>query len=151
MNTDIVYGAFVDYYGNIPLTLIKQQENLFVYGVKVSSGLLDNKYIFVVSDTFLGPNTNLNNVNWISFQTRTTQDVHQVPEIHHYLTVAKKEMLKDVISFVERDRKKTEYYCELPIKITLIHDLKQQNSQQYPDKCLLFQALETYQCVVEVL
>jgi len=156
MSGDAVYGAFLDYYGNLPLKRIKQDQNFSVYAYSVGSGTLDNRYIFVVVPNGTRPlpeSTKLNNLDWVSFQTRSTQDHYPgIPSGQLMMSEDRKKALPDVINNIERTLEKSVYFTiELPVKITLIHDPKKNNTLQYPDTCKLYQALETYNCVVDLL
>jgi hypothetical protein len=159
MSLSDAYGAFVDYYGDIPLKLIRTDQGYDIYSCKISSGLSLNRYIFVVaksttqqSYTTLEENVvSLNKLDWISFQTRTTDDVHDVPTIAHFVNPDKKLKLSDDLNVVNRTKELTELSCSsLPLKVQLLHDLKKNNVYQYPDKCKFYQALETYNCIVEI-
>jgi len=149
-----VYGAFVDYYGDIKLQLIKVENNWAVYCAKVYSGLNQNRYIFaILPQSFdIGEETTLNKLDWISFQTRTTDEMHSVPTHHLYLDDNRKKMMPDKIIAVERTADETHYVTDsLPIKVRLLHDPKKNNYLQYPDQAFMYQALDTYRCVVDML
>ena len=156
MNQDkeTVYGAIIDYYGDINMRLIKNQDGWGIYAAKISSGLNLQRYIFVVVPSRLVrlQETNLNNLDWVSFQTRLTDEVYQVPTHNILLDNKRKKALEDRISVLERVKGETHYITHtLPIKIRLLHDPKKNNHLQYPDTLLLYQALETYRCVLEML
>ena len=151
-----LYGAFVDYYGNLPFKKLKQEQGYAIYAHSVGSGLSENRYIFIVVPQGIRPlpeTVNLNSVDWLSFQTRSTLDHHpNIPNSQLLLTEQRKNALPDLINCVERTKEQSRYFTnELPINITLVHDRKKNNTLQYPDKCKLYQALETYNCVIELL
>ncbi len=150
-----VYGAFVDYYGDIPLQKIKGDSGFVVYAYGVTSGLGYNRYIFVVVSQGvrqLPETTSLNRVDWASFQTRTTEEHYKVPSGALMLTDKRKEVLPDIINCIERTSDRTMYFTnELPVNITLVHDPKKNNTLQFPDQCKMYQALETYRCVVDLM
>jgi len=156
-NYEVVYGAFIDYFGDIEMGLIKTVGQHKVYASKISSGLLNqNRYIFVVvpqSRTYeLGNVETLNNLDWVSFQTRMTEEVHAVPEHGLYSTPERKKMLNDKVKVVERTKDETFYLTNsLPIRVRVLHDPKKKNSLQYPDEAYLYQLLESYRCVIELL
>lgn len=153
-STDTIYGAFIDYFGNVKMTKIKSSEGYAVYAVKVNSNLSDNRYVFAVvpDNRYLEKEIPLNNLNWVSLQTRTDPEFHKIPSVSLYLNEQRKNALSDILQVVERDQQKTVYMVQtIPIKVTLLHDPKQKNSLQFPDRCKLYQALETYNCVVELL
>lgn len=161
MSVSDVYGAFVDYYGDLPLKMIRSENGYDIYACKVSSGLSQNRFIFTVvynsqaKESFtplVSEVSSLNKLNWISFQTRTTDDNYDVPTVNHYSTPEKKYKLPDELNVITRDREITKYSCaSLPISINLVHDSRKNNMYQYPDTCKLYQALETYNAVVELL
>ena len=149
-----VYGAFVDYYGDLALRLIKNEDGWAVYAAKVYSGLNQNRYIFVIVPSRMVRNqeATLDQLDWISFQTRTTEDVYNVPQHNVFLDDARKKLMSDRIAVIERVQDETHYVTnDLPIKIRLLHDPKKNNHLQYPDEARLYQALETYRCVIELL
>lgn len=147
-----IYGAFNDFYNDIPLIKIKHSEGYSVYACKTVEGLRDNKYIFVVVPGNGPLQTSLNNVDWVSFQTRTTTESHKTPTVPIMLNEQRKLALNDILTCTNRTKERSEYFTrELPLKITLVHDPRKNNSLQYPDECRLYQALETYNCVVEMI
>ena len=149
-----VYGAFVDYYGDIKLRLIKVESGWAFYCAKAYSGLNLNRYIFVIvpQRLALGEEATLEQLDWVSFQTRTTDDVHPVPTHNLFLDENRKKMMPDKITSVDRTADETHYVTDsLPIKIRLIHDPKKNNYLQFPDQAFMYQALDTYRCVVDLL
>ena len=152
-----VYAAFVDYYGDIKLKVVKQEGGgqWTILAAKCQSYLNLNRYIFVVVPTRLvrAETMSLNELDWVSFQTRSIEESYPgVPTLQLHLTDERKKMLPERITVVDRDRDTTFYITDtLPIKIRLLHDPKKNNYLQYPDKAILFQALETFRCVVDLL
>lgn len=152
-NREEIYGALLDYYGDIALKQIKNDAGWIVYGARVHSNLNENRYIFVVVQGGIGIpiETTLNQLDWVSFQTRTTSEAYDVPVHNLLLDDSRKKVLTDEIQVVDRNENETQYICNLPCKIRLLHDPRKHNHLQYPDKALLYQALETYHCVIDLL
>lgn len=153
-STSDVYGAFIDYYGDISMHRIKNEQGWAIYAARIHSGLSQNRYIFAIvsSSSLSAERVTLNQIDWISFQTRTTDDIHDAPTHHLYVDSHRKSLLSDKIRARDRTKEETVYFTDsLPIKIRLLHDRKKNNYLQYPDQTLLYQALETYQCVIELL
>ena len=150
-----VYGAFVDFYGDITLEYIKTMEYKWVvYGAKAFSGLDQYRYIFVIVPSHLARDqkVTLNQLDWVSFQTRTTDDVHKVPTHQIFMNEKRQNTLSDHLIAVNRANDETHYITDsLPIKVRLLHDPKKNNHLQYPDKTKLYQALNTYRCVIDLL
>jgi hypothetical protein len=154
-NKEDVYGAFVDFYGDIKLVFIKNlEQNWVLYGTEIYSGLNQHRYIFVIVPARLAreQETTLNQLDWVSFQTRTTDDVYKLPTAQLFISETQKQALSDVIVAVNRTKEETQYITNnLPIKIRLLHDPKKNNYLQFPDKTLLYQALATFRCVIDLL
>lgn len=153
-NKEEIYGAFVDYYGDITLDKLKVEDNWTIYCTKMNSGLNSYRYIYVVVSNIMAPGqqATLNQLDWISFQTRETEELYKVSTTNFYLDDTKKKVLSDMITVNERTKTETIYYTDdLPIRIRLLHDPKKNNHLQYPDRAFLYQALNTYHCVVELL
>lgn len=154
MNRDRVYGAFIDFYGDIELGYIKTVDSWTVYGAQVYSGLNQYRYIFVIvpTHTAQGSKVTLDQLDWISFQTRTTNDLHQVPTHQIFMDEKRQKTLSDQLTVINRTIDDTSYVTDgLPIKVRLMHDPKKNNYLQYPDKIKLYQALNTYRCVIDML
>jgi len=153
MEYEQTYGAFVDYFGDIPLKKIKTVDGYTIYACKTLSGLVMNRYIYVIvkQTPFEKEYTTLAKLDWKSIQTRSTEDHLIVPEVHYTVNEEKKQMLNDKLNMIERKNDRTEYRTSLPVEIILLHDAKKKNSLQYPDSCLFYQAIETYNCCVNLL
>lgn len=136
------------------MKVIKSNDGWTVYCAKVQSGLNLNRYLFAIvpEKAYIGKESTLEQLDWVSFQTRSTEDAHDVPVYTFFLDDKRKRMLSDMITVIDRTVECTNYVTtNLPIKISLIHDKKKNNTLQYPDKAFLYQALETYNCVIEIL
>lgn len=151
VSKETVYGAFVDYFGDIKLSLIKNENGWSIYGARVHSNLNETRYIFAITHGFRQNEVTLNNLDWVSLQTRTSDENHNVPTHTLYLTPQRKELLNDKLTVVNRTNEQTEYITNLPIKVRLLHDPKKKNYLQYPDTTLMYNAIETYRCIIELL
>jgi len=150
---DFVYGAFTDYFGDIKMKKIKQENGYTVYATQTGTGLLYYRYIYAIVPTspIERDVETLMNLDWVSLQTRSTPDVLDVPKHEYTLTEKHRVACSDKLTCVNRTQDRTEYNTTMPIKITLLHDPKKHNILQYPDTCLLYHALETYQCIIELM
>lgn len=154
VSTEDVYGAFVDFYGDINMRIIKNENGWAVYAAKAFSGLNINRYVFAIvpSRMVRGEEATLDQLDWVSFQTRTTDEIHNVPTHHFYLDDTRKKTFADKITVVDRSVDETFYVTDsLPIKVRLMHDPKKNNYLQFPDQAFMYQALDTYRCVVDIL
>jgi len=149
-----VYKKFLEYFGDIRLSLFKRESGWCIYGIRVGTGLARYRYIFVIipEQKYQGDYASLSQLEWVSFQTRTTEEYHAtLDEINFFPTPEQKEALSDIISHIDRTSIKTTYVCDLPVSISLMHDPKKRNYLQYPDKAKLYQALDSFNCVIETL
>ena len=153
-NKESVYGAIVDYFGDLKLKLIKDTDGWYIYCAKIASGLNEQRYIYAISyyTPYLQSEMNLNDLDWVNFQTRTSDEILDVPSYNFSLNETKKKMLSDKIKVLNRTENESIYITDnLPIKIKLLHSKKNNNQLQYPDQALLYQALNTFQCIIETL
>lgn len=155
MNKEEIYNNFIKYYGDLELRRTKEiGKNWLVYSCKVKNFLTQNRYIHVVIkyDFNIPVKINLSNLEWLSFQTRTNDEyIENIEEYTLELNTNKKELFKEKIVLKDRNKEKTVYFSTLkPLKIELIHEAKKKNIFQYPDELKLYQALETYKCVINL-
>ena len=147
---NIVYEAFCDYFNNPIVTKIKNVEQFTVYMVKIFS-MIGNAYrylvLFVNRDyNNIGFKQPMKNVEWISLQTRTLEDFHDIP-VHKYRAVTNIPELKQSLHIKTRDEKQSIYECEnFPLVVTLLHTRKNY-IMQYPNNGNIASALETYQTI----
>jgi hypothetical protein len=153
MNDDL-YNSFLTYFGDVQLKKIKCDSGYCIYAASNKTGLSVPRYLFaVVPQRFSGAEmARLSELRWISLQTRTTNDIHAVPTYTHLLSETQKKTLPHNCKIIDRTKNESLYTTDnLPIKIKLLHESKKNNYLQYPDNCKLYQALETYNCVIELL
>lgn len=151
-----VYNVFDDYYGDLAMKLVRDDGEWRLYGARIESNLNEYRYLFAVVHSSKAPynvETTLRHLNWDSLQTRTTDEFHSNLPTHTLaLNDYKKGVLGQLLTVKNRSKEETEYYATgLPITVKLMHIIKKRNTMQYPDKVLLYQALETYHCVIEKL
>lgn len=151
-----MYELFVNYFGDIPLRRFRREPNYTIYACGVQSGLLENRMIYVVVPSrFAKAETmNLSELEWVSFQTRTTIDYF--PDLPKNSVIptrqAKEEMQKYLFHSVNRTETKTDYRSpNIPLEMSILNDTKRKNFLQCPDRANLAQALESYRCVIQML
>ncbi len=151
---DDLYARFVDYYSDPIATKIEERGQHSVYYVKIMSHLgYTSRYLVIIIPRNMDQmhqQRYLSELRWVSFQTRTLPADHPLrPQEQRRL---EKDPLKYKLQAHSRDEQKTDYYCQgPPVRVALLHDLKQKNTYQYPDNLLLSQALNSYECVVALL
>jgi len=145
-----VFKAFVEYFNNPLMVKIKNVSNFSMYCVKIYA-MLGNayRYLIVLTDRDfeeLGFKKHLNDIEWVSLQTRTLQEKHIVPT--HSYPKNLKPPLNDKISVQSRTEDASTYKAEkLPLVITLLNTRKN-NKHQYSPSGTIVSALETFQTII---
>lgn len=145
-----VYEAFTEYFNNPGLTKIKDVKEFSMYAVRIHA-MLGNaqRYliVFVPRDVRVkGSKENLENLKWVSLQTRTLEEIYHV-STHMYMA-KKQPPLNQKISITSQDEKQSSYIAEkFPLTITLLHT-KKNNVYQYHPTGSIVSAIETYQTII---
>lgn len=153
INTDIynknnIYELFVNYFNNPKMFKIKDIEHLSIYMSKTYCLLSrECRYIIVIvnkNEEKIMSYKRLNKIEWISLQTRTLFDNHDLPS--HSYTSTKKTPLNCDIYFKDKNNNSINYYCKkYPINIELLYTEK---NNEYQKEGTLISAIETYQTII---
>lgn len=145
-----VYDAFTEYFGNPVLTKIKNVNNYSVYMTRIHA-MLGNaiRYLILfveVDANALKTTKNMTDLEWISLQTRTLEDRHDLKP--HTYNARNMHPLTQKITIQTHDEKQSTYKAEsFPLVITLLHTRKN-NSFQYQPSGTIVSALETFQTII---
>ena len=145
-----IYEAFTDYFNNPVLTKIKNVDKYTVYMARIHA-MLGNAYrylvIFVERDVnMFGTTKKMDELTWISLQTRTLEDQHNLKP--HTYQAAQKPPLNQKINIQDRNEKQSTYHStDFHLVITLLHTRKN-NSYQYQPTGTIVSALETFQTII---
>lgn len=147
---DALYSYFDNYFNHPVMTKIKNVSDLSVYMSKTYC-LLTNECRYIV--TFVrqdynpvGTKKELKSLSWVSIQTRTLGDKHDLPP-HDYQPKAIGPLNKKIVRTKQTNEAST-YRCEgLPLTVTLLHT-KSDTDAEYQEYGNVISALETYQTVV---
>lgn len=145
-----IYEAFYEYFGDPVVTKIKNVHTYSVYMCHIHA-MLGKSYryliLFLQHDNFPnGIKKRMNECEWVSLQTRTLEDKHDLKP-HSYQTRVTPELSKK-INITHRDEKQSTYSCEdYPITVTLLHTRKN-NKYQYQPTGTIVSALETFQTII---
>jgi hypothetical protein len=147
---DALYGYFDDYFNHPTMVKIKNVSELGVYMSKTYCLLTNEcRYIIVfVNEDYqpAGTKQELKKLPWISLQTRTLSDKHNLPP-HDYQPKAIGPLNKKIVR-INKTNEASTYRCEgLPITITLLHT-KTDTDSEYQQYGNVITALETYQTVI---
>ncbi len=157
-NKERIYTEFANYFRNPLVTKIKDVEGFSVYMAKIYS-MLGNAYRYLVvfiqhSDVGkkeekgdIGSTKYLEECEWVSLQTRTLEDVHDIPT--HKYTITKRTPLMQKIRSVKIEDKSTVYDCDDydNLTVTLLHT-KDNCKYQYQSTGTIVSAIETYQTLI---
>lgn len=120
-----IYTLFVNYFDNITLTKVKNQENLGVWMARINSMLKKGYYYLIAitenDDENIGSTKSLEDIEWTCLQTKNLEEYHNLPTQGY--TIKREDPFNSKIEINKRDKKFSEYTCsKFPsVKITLIH------------------------------
>jgi hypothetical protein len=147
---DRMYEAFTKYFNNPTFTKIKDVNNHSMYMAK-NYCLLSKECRYIVVFTnkdsaSVGSLEELQYIRWISFQTRTLEDKHNLPP-HNY-TPNGNGLLAAPINRIKIDKESSTYSCQnFPITVTLLHT-STNSSSAYQDRGTVIAALETWNTII---
>lgn len=148
-----VYSIFSEYFGNPTMTKIKNIGEYSMYMVKIQAQLgIEFRYliIFVYKDTLVvGRREQLSKLSWVSLQTRTLTDNHDI--IVHSYNPRRLQGLMKTINLTTPNTGKYIYKVEdLPLTVTLLPKEKD-GDNQYTSSGTIVTALETYQTIINFM
>jgi hypothetical protein len=145
-----MYDAFTKYFSDPVMTKIKDVEKYTMYMSKTYC-LLSTEYRYIIAlvpqdINIIGFKKNLNELRWLSLQTRSLNDNHNLPQ--HYYVARRGSILDSEIYRIKTEDKASTYKCDrFPIIITLLHT---KGKNDYQDKGIIITALETYQTIIVI-
>jgi hypothetical protein len=146
-----VYEAFVEYFNNPVLTKIKNVSEFTVYMARIHS-MLGNSYryliLFVPRDVNVtGEEKVMKELEWVSLQTRTLEDQHDLKK-HSYNARQLKELTKKIRIDTRSEKQSIYKVDDYPLTVTLLHTRKN-NTYQYQPIGTIVSALETFQTIIK--
>ena len=151
--SDILYGYFDSYLNHPKMEKIKNVGDLSMYMAKTYC-LLSNECRYIIAFTAqdyypVKTQRSLAELSWVSLQTRTLSDNHDLPP-HHYQPKAAGPLKQPIVRTNVTEKCST-YRCEgLPIIVTLLHRKSNMSDYtlEYQEQGNLISALETYQTII---
>lgn len=150
---DAIYPLFVQYFGNPLMSKSKDIDDYSMYICKIDALLgIEYRYIiaFVYHDKILpGTQIRLSKLPWLSLQTRTLKDEHNLPP-HSYVPRRLSNLDKKIV-LTYKDSEQYVYKAEgLPIIVTLLpkDSTKSKSMMEYNNTGTIVNALETYQTII---
>lgn len=146
---DNVYSLFVEYFGDMTMTKIKDVEQFSAYYAKMQCSLINTfKYIVVFAlknNEKVMSEMKLSKLEWIYFQTRHLAENHRLK--NQMYNARRFEPLMKTISITERTKNGYVYsVADLPIIITLLP--KERGELDYQPSGNVVLALETFHTIV---
>jgi hypothetical protein len=146
---DNVYAAFIEYYGDLLFTKVKENDTHYIYMFKISCQLINvNRYLVAVVSRSLNNRNHilkLSELRWDSFQTRMLKENYNITEGSYRPN--KTQAITGNINMIDSNTQASKYKAEtLPINIMLLHKKRKINEYNANGKINL--ALETYQTIV---
>lgn len=146
---DSIYALFSSYFENPLMTKLKDVTGHSMYICKIHALLgIEFRYviIFVYKDEVpFGTQIRLSNLPWLSLQTRSLQEEHNIP--YHTYIPRRLQGLEQKISLIHKDFQQYKYKVEnLPLIITLLPKTK--NDMEYNNNGTLVTAIETYHTII---
>lgn len=149
---DYVYSIFLEYFGNLDMTKIKDVNDYSMYAAKIHCLLsTENRYLFIFTEKDENKQDTsipFSYFRWLILETRSLQDQHNIPPQNY-----KPRRLKSLmtpINMVSRNDKYYTYKAEnLPLQVTLL--AKKPKELEYQPKGNIVAALETYNTIISFL
>ena len=145
---DKMYTAFDNYFNHPVMVKIKDVNNHSMYMTKTAC-LLSNECRYIISflpkdDSPIGSKENMKNLRWVSLQTRSLPDKH---DLHSHGYQPKREgSLNVLIIRTSVTAEASTYKCEsFPLIVTLLH---KKTENDYQPRGNIIAALETYSTII---
>jgi hypothetical protein len=145
-----IYRMFSDYFENPKLTKIKDVNGCSMYLTKINS-LLGREFryliVFVKQDIFPnGHTSDLSDLFWLSLQTRTLVENHNV-STHNYISRRFNPLMKEII--LEKKEPPNYYYkCPTYNLLSVLLIGKKNGEMEYQQRGTIVTAIETYSTVI---
>ena len=136
-----------DSYGYLTFYRVKMTDEAGIYAARIETLLgKDERFVMAVVPHHMAikPHARLNELHWVSFQTRslpTTYDIPKQPQFNADFPSIK-------LQVKERSEGKTRYYSPFPVEIELLHNLRRKTAYQFNDVITLSFALKTWDCLI---
>jgi hypothetical protein len=148
-----IYQAVSNIYKNFLMTKTTQYQTYGVYKALVESNIhTDMRYLVAIVENDnkpLGTEIPLYELNWVSFQTRSTKNAKEFKQFNmspYSYVLPNKSILHDRITKILETKEKTVYSTDnLPITIEVIH---MNENDTFTDKGTVIAALELYQTIM---
>ena len=144
-----IYSLFTNYFDDPIMTKIKDLDNYSVYMSRINMSLgIEFRYIVAFirrNNLSLKSSCYFNELKWISLQTRTLKDEHDIKR-HNYIPDKNSELNKK-ITLISKNEKSYIYDVDgLELSLTLVPIKEGLN--EYRDSGMMISAIETYNTII---
>lgn len=146
---EYTYQIFTDYYDNMVMHKIKDDDKFSIYMSRLRCLLLnESRYLIAVIPRDHYPplhRKKLDELRWVSLQVRNLQEEHSLPQESY--NMKRTPDFQRRLKVIQRTQDVTTYRIDsLPIQISLLHTRNQE--YEYPDEGSLISALETFRTII---
>ena len=147
---EYIYQMFADYYDNMKMTKIKDDEKFSIYMARLQCLLLnERRFLIVVVPRDQFPPSyqqELATLRWVSLQIRNLEE--EYPLSPQSYQMKRTPEFQRRLKVLERNTEVTTYKVEdLPCHISLLHT--RNNEYEYPNEGSLISALETFRTIIQ--
>jgi len=146
---EYVYQLFTEYYDNMTLHKVKDDDKFSVYMARLQCLLLnEQRYLIAVIPRDQFPPSyqkKLENLRWVSLQIRNLEEEYSIqPQSYN---MKRTQDFQRRIKVETRNENVTTYNVQdLPIKLSLLHT--RGHEYEYPNEGSLISALETFRTII---
>jgi len=150
INKENIYTVLLDYFGDMDMIKIKDENMYSFYYAKISTMLKNgNRYLIAIvnrDNMPLDSTVPLSSLKWVCFQTRISDEYLNIPKQQY--TPKKSDIFNSRIYIKNRCKESSEYGCEKfsNILITLLH--VHNIEYEFPNEGTLLAALETFRTII---
>lgn len=147
---EYIYRIFTEYYDNMKMTKMKDDDNFSIYMARLQCLLLNERrfLIVIVARDQFPPSyqTDLSSLRWLSLQIRNLEDEYSLPPQSYQMKRTPEFQRR--LKVLKRSPEVTTYQVDdLPCHVSLLHT--RNNEYEYPNEGSLISALETFRTIVQ--
>ena len=148
--TEMIYQAFLDYLGDVNLSISKVYDGWATYACRFTTGMMvESRYLFVsVRTNDPQDYATLSELNWVTLQFRTLKvDV----DVQENMARNNRDFRRYLVYEMTAERSTSKgqpYIGPIPIRATI---LKGKTGESYPERLELYKIVETWNAVIDLL
>lgn len=147
-----IYNFFSYYFDNPQMRRIREVNGMVLFGCRIPTHMtVNSKYIIATIESSRAPRgdmVTLDQIDWVSLQTRILEDKYQVP-VHKYTDKTDNQSMAPIKVF-EKSDSMFKYSCESMPGLVIALLFSKSQTRVYADSGNLKTAIETYNTVFTV-